>query len=108
MTEIGNTPAFQQGKTKHYMLYYKLVPDILSRRIPYKDEHMAILHELSSRGLIFVGGEVVEGYPAVFMFEGEDDALLKEWLARDPYFNNGLVEEYRYNEIIIVAGKLVE
>jgi uncharacterized protein len=107
MNKIDNSTRSQEKQTKHYILYYKLVPDILTARIPFKDEHMNILHELSSRGLVFVGGEMTEGFPAVFMFEGENDDVLKEWLARDPYLNNNLVEEYHFNQIILVAGKLV-
>jgi uncharacterized protein len=106
MNTMNATPG-QEKTTKHYMLYYKLVPDILTARIPFKDEHMNILRELSSRGLVFVGGEMTEGYPAVFMFEGENDDVLKEWLRRDPYMNNKLVTEYHFNQIILVAGKLV-
>jgi uncharacterized protein len=104
---IDKTTQLQDKELKYYMLYYKLVPDILTARIPYKEEHMNILHELSSRGLVFVGGEMIEGFPAVFMFEGENDDILKEWLRRDPYFNNNLVLEYRFNQIILVAGKIV-
>jgi len=108
MNRIGNAKAAQSNGVKHYMLYYQLVPDILEKRSPYKDEHMKILHELSARGLVFVGGEMVEGFPAVFMFSGNDDSVLQEWLRRDPYLINGLVKEYRYNEIILVAGSLIE
>lgn len=107
MNLIDNTNQNQDKQLKYFMLYYKLVPDILTARIPYKDEHMAILHEFSSLGLVFVGGEVIDGFPAVFMFEGENDDILKEWLRRDPYFNNKLVLEYRFNQIILVAGKMV-
>jgi uncharacterized protein len=106
--KIHNTPAQDhEASLQYYMLYYKLVPDILTARIPYKEEHMRILHELSSRGLAFVGGEVKEGFPAVFMFEGKNEDVLQEWLTRDPYLNNNLVEEYRYNRIILVSGRLV-
>jgi hypothetical protein len=107
MNKIDNTIQNQNKQLNHFMLYYKLVPDILNARIPYKDEHMDILQELSSRGLVFVGGEMIEGFPAVFMFEGENDDILKEWLGRDPYFNNNLVLEHRFNQIILVAGKMV-
>ena len=107
MNKIDKTNQNQDKQLKHFMLYYKLVPDILNARIPFKDEHMSILNELSSRGLVFVGGEMIEGFPAVFMFEGENDDILKEWLSRDPYFNNNLVLEHRFNQIILVAGKMV-
>lgn len=107
MSKINSNAHNQEKQIIHYMLYYKLVPDILTARIPFKDEHMNILHELSSRGLVFVGGEITEGFPAVFMFEGKNDDVLKEWLMRDPYLNNNLVTEYHFNEIILVAGKLV-
>lgn len=107
MNKIDSNTHSQEKQIKHYMLYYRLVPDILTARTPFKDEHMNILHELSSRGLVFVGAEIAEGYPAVFMFEGENDDVLKEWLTRDPYLNNNLVEEYHFNQIILVAGKFV-
>jgi hypothetical protein len=60
MNKINSNIRSQEKQTKHYMLYYKLVPDILTKRIPFKDEHMSILHELSTHGLVFVGGEMTE------------------------------------------------
>lgn len=107
MNKLESNLSNTEKQTKYYMLYYKLVPDILVKRTPYKDEHMNILNELSSKGLVFVGGEMVEGFPAVFMFEGENDDTLKEWLTRDPYLNNGLVTEHHFNQIILVAGRII-
>jgi len=89
------------------MLYYKLVPDILTARVPYKEEHMNLLNEFATKGLVFAGGEVIEGFPAVFMFESENTDIVKEWLKLDPYFNHQLVAEYRYNQVILVAGSFV-
>jgi uncharacterized protein len=108
MDKTVKTNPIQKRQLKHYMLYYNLVPDILLKRVPYKDEHMKILQELSSRGLVFVGSEVVDGFPAVFMFEGENDDILQEWLKRDPYLQNGLVIEHHFNQIILVEGNFVE
>jgi hypothetical protein len=107
MSEIDYNTKDKENHLKHFMLYYKLVPDILNARIPYKDKHMNLLHEFSSRGLVFVGGEVTEGFPAVFMFEGESDEIVREWLKIDPYIINNLVVEYRFNQIILVSGKMV-
>jgi hypothetical protein len=107
MSEIDYNTKDKEKHLKHFMLYYKLVPDILNARILYKDKHMNLLHEFSSRGLVFVGGEVTEGFPAVFMFEGETDEIVKEWLINDPYIINHLVVEYRFNQIILVSGKMV-
>lgn len=107
MNKIGSNSSNIDKQTKYYLLYYKLVPDILEKRTPYKDEHMRILEELSSKGLVFVGAEMKEGYPAVFMFEGENDEILYEWLKRDPYINNGLVMEHQFNQIILVAGRIM-
>jgi uncharacterized protein YciI len=107
MNKIGSNSSNDDKQTKYYMLYYKLVPDILEKRTPYKDEHMRILEELSMKGLVFVGAEMKEGYPAVFMFEGKNDKILHEWLKRDPYINNGLVIEHHFNQILLVAGRIV-
>lgn len=108
MDKINANSADKELPIKRFMLYYQLVPDILEARIPYKDEHMSILNELSSRGLVFVGAEVKENFPATFMFEGTSDAVLQEWLTRDPYLKNGLVTDYHFNQIILVAGKLLQ
>lgn len=107
MNKIENGNLTSEPQKKYFILNYKLIPDILNARIPFKEEHMSILNELSSRGLVFVGWEVVEGFPAMFMFESENDDIIKEWLKRDPYFNNGLVAEYHYNQIILVAGNIL-
>jgi len=69
---------------------------------------MKLLGEMSSKGLIFVGKEMIEGYRGLFMFEGENAEVVTDWLKNDPYFQNGIVAEHQYHEIVIVAGQLYD
>ena len=91
---------------KHFMLYYNLIPDRLTLRVAYKDEHIRRLDEFSKRGLLFVGVEKAGDTQGVFMFEGENDDIVKEWLATDPYIRNGVVEQYHTAEIRLVGGQI--
>lgn len=81
----------------HHILYYDYVPDILERRAPYRDGHLALLGRWAEAGLVVAAGAV--GDPptgAAIVFRVEDPAeQIGEYVASDPYVAAGLVTERR-------------
>lgn len=76
----------------HQILTYHYVPDILERRGPYRDEHLAILADLHAAGVLVMAGATGDPVDAaVFVFAGDDPQPARDWMAVDPYVAAGLV-----------------
>ena len=76
------------------ILFYDYVPDILERRGPHREAHLAILRELYDRGDCVVAGptgDPVSG--GLFVFRSAESA--EEFYERDPYVAAGLVTGHR-------------
>ena len=78
----------------HWLLFYEYVDDIVERRGPHREEHLAQLRRLKDEGALLMAGAV--GDPpvgAVFVFTSEEAA---EAFARaDPYAAADLVTAFR-------------
>lgn len=78
--------------TPYLILTYSYVPDILERRAPYRDEHLATLAGLHADGRLVMAGATGEPVDsAVFVFAGDDPQVVADWMAVDPYVAAGLV-----------------
>lgn len=81
----------------HHILYYEYVPDIVERRGPYRDEHLALLGRWAEAGLVVAAGAL--GDPptgAAIIFRVEDPVeQIGEYVAADPYVAAGLVTDRR-------------
>ena len=80
----------------HTLLLYEYVDDIIERRGPYRDAHIALLQQLKDSGTILMAGAVgdpVSG--AAIVFSPCDPAEVGEYVLRDPYVVNGLVTTWR-------------
>jgi uncharacterized protein YciI len=72
------------------VLIYEYVPDIVERRTPHRDAHLALLRDLHASGDLVMGG--VLGDPptgGAIVFTSPEAAA--DFAARDPYVAAGLV-----------------
>jgi uncharacterized protein YciI len=77
-----------------HVLVYDYVPDILERRAPHREEHLAILRRMAAGGdLVSAGatGDPPDGALIVFRSPAAAAAFVRE----DPYLANGLVTAHR-------------
>ena len=80
----------------HTLLLYEYVDDIIERRGPYRDAHIALLQQLKDSGTILMAGAVgdpVSG--AAIVFNPCDPAEVGEYVLRDPYVVTGLVTTWK-------------
>ncbi len=80
----------------HHVLFYDYVPDILERRGPHRDGHLAWLREWAADGRMVAAGAL--GDPptgAAIVFHVDDPAVIEDYVAGDPYVIAGLVDSYR-------------
>jgi uncharacterized protein len=78
----------------HQVLIYSYVPDILERRAPYREEHLAKIAAGQGDGRIVMAGPI--GDPpngALIVFATREAA--EEFAHADPYVGGGVVTEWR-------------
>jgi uncharacterized protein len=92
--------------TRLLLLAYEYVPDIVSRRVPYREAHLAHVAAWHERGELAIAGAY--GDPpsgAIFAFAVEDRARVEEFVAADPYVVAGLVAGHRIEPWTVVAHR---
>lgn len=92
---------------KHFLLFYDVGADYLSRRGQFRDAHLTKAWRSHQRGELILGGALanpVDG--AVLLFRGESEQVVTAFARVDPYVVNGLVTSWRVREWSTVAGEL--
>ncbi|WP_242392959.1 YciI family protein [Anaeromyxobacter oryzisoli] len=78
----------------YFALFYDYVPDVLERRKPHRDGHLALAAELNRKGTLLFAGAFDPPNGALFVFQGTQ-ADVEEFVRRDPYVKNGVVTGHR-------------
>jgi uncharacterized protein len=76
------------------VLVYDYVEDVLERRAPHREAHLALIGQWHADGRIVIAGatgDPVSGALIVF----RDDADIDAYLAADPYLPGGVVASHR-------------
>ncbi len=81
---------------RHYILFYVYVEEILERRGPYRDGHLAHLREWRDAGAVVMGGALGDPpHGAAIVFAVDDPADIERFAREDPYVEAGLVAARR-------------
>jgi uncharacterized protein YciI len=76
----------------YYVLIYNVIDDYVSRRVPYREEHLRLAREAQNRGELLLGGALAEPVDkALLIFRVNDPAIIEAFVHSDPYVKNGLV-----------------
>lgn len=89
----------------YYLLCYDYVENIVERRTPYREAHLALLRDYVDRGELLLGGafsDPVDG--AALAFKTEDRSRIEAFVSKDPYVINGLVTQWRIRPWTVVVG----
>ena len=87
------------------ILFYTYVEDIIERRKPYREEHLALAQRFVKDGKLILGGayaEPADGAAIIFKVETKADVLF--FVENDPYVKNGLVTQWHIREWNAVVG----
>ncbi|MBM3665132.1 MAG: hypothetical protein FJW92_05005 [Actinobacteria bacterium] len=80
----------------HFLLMYDYVEDILERRAPYREAHLGRLTRLKQDGRVLMAGALgdpVTGAAIVFAPCAPEE--VGEYVLRDPYYEAGLITDWR-------------
>lgn len=94
---------------KYYALFYHVVDDFVSRRSPYREEHLRLAREANRRGELLLAGAL--GDPAdraLLVFRAPDSAVVEDFVRSDPYVTNGLVTRWEVRPWSVVIGNQPE
>jgi uncharacterized protein len=87
----------------HYLLLYEYVENMVQRRGPYREAHLARIREQRDAGRIVMAGAL--GDPPVggaIVFRGAAPAEIEAFVHADPYVEAGLVDSWRVQRWNIV------
>jgi len=76
----------------YYLLLYELVDGYMERRPAFREEHLRLAEEAQERGELLLAGAFADPPDgAALVFRAEDDSVVRDFVARDPYVREGLV-----------------
>ena len=90
----------------YYALFYReVVPDFITQRGAYREEHLGLAREAHSRGELVLAGALADPPDgALLIFRGGDETPAQEFVRKDPYVRNGLVKRWEIRAWNVVVG----
>ena len=90
---------------KHFLLIYEVVDDYVTRRMPFRQQHLALAEQATERGELVLGGALADPVDrAILLFRGPSREVAESFAMKDPYVHNGLVQTWSVREWTTVAG----
>jgi len=80
----------------HQALFYDYVEDVLEKRAPQRENHLAWARRWKDEGRIVMAGALGDPpHGALFVFLVDDAAQVEDFVAGDPYVSGGIVTAHR-------------
>lgn len=89
----------------YFLLLYDYVDNVLERRAPHREAHLALVREYVDRGELVLAGafaDPVDG--AALAFKVDKRTKVEDFVAHDPYVVQGLVTGWRIRPWTVVVG----
>jgi uncharacterized protein len=87
-----------------HLLFYDYVDDIVERRGPHREGHLALIGRWKDDGRVVMAGAVGDPpHGGVLALRIEDPAEVEAFLAEDPYVQNELVASWRIEPWTVVT-----
>jgi len=89
----------------YYALFYELVEDMVTRRVPFREEHLRLAREARERGELVLAGALTEPVDrALLVFHVDDKSKVESFARKDPYVVNGLAKKWEVRLWNVVVG----
>jgi uncharacterized protein YciI len=90
----------------YYALFYDVVDDFVSRRAPYREEHLRHAREAHERGDLLLAGALADPADrALLIFRATDRSVVEAFARNDPYVLRGLVSRWEVRPWTVVIGQ---
>jgi uncharacterized protein len=91
----------------HYLLFYDVVDDYTTRRVPLRPAHLGYAQPFVERGELILGGALASpADAAILLFQGSSPAIAERFAESDPYVTHGIVRRWWVREWTTVLGPL--
>lgn len=87
---------------KTFFVRYGYAPDMVERRKPHREGHLAHLQRAKDEGRLHLAGPLqdpVDG--SVIIIDAEGPADVHAWIAQDPYSAAGLIRSVEVREMAL-------
>jgi len=89
----------------HYLLFYEVATDYITRRVQFRNAHLEKAWAASERGELVLGGALANPPDAaILLFRGDSPEVAENFAKADPYVINGVVTRWHVREWTTVAG----
>jgi uncharacterized protein len=89
----------------YYLLFYDVVDDYMERRHAFREEHLWLAREAKERGeLVLAGAYADPPDGAALVFRADDESVVRDFVAHDPYVREGLVKGWTIRQWTVVIG----
>jgi uncharacterized protein YciI/heme-degrading monooxygenase HmoA len=89
----------------YYALLYELVDDMVTRRVPFREEHLRLAREARQRGELVLAGALSEPVDrALLVFHVDEKSKVEAFARKDPYVVNGLAKKWEVRPWNVVVG----
>ncbi len=89
----------------YWLLLYELADDYLERRVPLRPAHLALVQGAHERGELLMAGAVSDPFDlAVLVFTVDDTSIINQFVANDPYVEQGLVTGWTIRPWNVMVG----
>jgi uncharacterized protein YciI len=92
-------------RAMHWLLLYDYVDDIVERRAPFREAHLALARRAHQSGTLLLAGALADPVDgAVFVFTTDDRSVAEQFVRSDPYVEEGLVTAWTIRPWNVVIG----
>ena len=88
----------------HLVLEYTLAADYLERRAALRDDHLALARQAHERGDLLLAGALPDPYDRALLVWTAPREVVEEFVAQDPYVQQGLVTGWTIRDWNVVVG----
>jgi uncharacterized protein YciI len=90
----------------YFVLFYDVVDDFVSRRSPFREEHLRLAREAFRRGELLLGGALTDPADrALLVFRTAERSVVEAFARNDPYVTGGLVTRWEVRPWAVVIGE---
>ena len=89
-----------------HILFYEYVPDVVERRAPHREGHLALIRQWHDDGrIVMAGGLGDPPHSGLIVLRADDpQSAAEEFVAEDPYQPAGLVTSWRVEPFLNVTS----
>jgi uncharacterized protein YciI len=89
----------------YFALFYDMADDFMTRRAPYRDEHLQLARESLAHGELVLAGALADAPPgALLVFNAKEANVAEDFARNDPYVKNGIAKSWKVRPWTVAVG----